>query len=484
MIRKNKILKFAASLKLKGEKTKPSKEDSFAPSKNISESDPLYQAFQKQKIELDFLREELKKANKETDIAKEKFHNLYDIAPTGYFTFTMDGEITSLNISGARLFGIDRNELISKNIIPFIAQDSRPVFKNFLKDVFAGNTKVTCEIMLSPNNNLPLFVLIEGVLNNYGEKCLATVIDITERKNIESQIIEKEKNTEQLYNFLRRITDNMPDLLWAKDLNNRYTFANKAMCEKLLNAKDTNEPVGRNDMYFANRERKAHPENPHWHTFGEICRDSESIVLGTGKTEHFEEYGNVKNGFLVLDVYKSPLHDDDKNIVGTVGAGRDVTKEKKIEKELLESEELYRKLVSTSPDAITMTDMEGNITFISPKTIELFGHNCDKDILGKHLTEWIAPENLEKGIDNFKYLIKTGEIKEREYVLRKKDGVLFYGEINASIIYAADKNPKGLIIITRDITDRKQVETALKERELKLKELNATKDKFFLHYCT
>ena len=480
MNRKDKVIKLATLLRrLKAENIFKKRENKLDIPKNIDEIKQLHREYLVQKIELDLLNNEILKTKNESETLNEKFHNIYDFAPTGYFTFTIDGEITSLNISGARLLGYEKNELINKNIQSFIGIESLPVFNNFLNEVFAGNDKISCELMLAPHNSLPVFVIVEGVLNKYGEKCLASVIDITDRKKAEGRIIEREKNTEQLYTLLRRITDNMPDMLWAKDLNNRYIFANKAMCEKLFNTMDTSEPVGRNDMFFANRERAAHPENPNWHTFGEICRDSEASVLASGKTEHFEEYGNVKNNFLYLDVYKSPLIDDHGNIVGSVGAGRDVTEVKEIEKKLHESEELYRKLVSTSPDAICMTDMDGNITFASPRSLELFGHKNDSEIIGHALINWVASEDKEKCITNLKYLISNGSPLDKEYLLVKKDATRFYGEISASVIRSADQKPKGLIIITRDITDRKQADIALKEREIQLKELNATKDKFF-----
>lgn len=479
MNRKDKVLKLAVPFKIKAENILQAKEIMLDFPRNNDEIGQLHREYLLQKKELEILKDEVVRAKKEAEIANDKFHNIYDFAPTGYFTFTIDGEITSLNISGARLLGNDRNDLLNKNIKNFIAEESRSILNNFLTNVFKVNSKISCELMLSPHNSLPVFVIIEGVLNKYGEKCLATVIDITDRKKAEGHIIERERNTERLYTLLRRITDNMPDMLWAKDLNNRYIFANKAMCEKLFNTKDTNEPIGRSDMFFAKRERSMHPENQNWHTFGEICRDSEEVVIKSGKTEHFEEFGNVQNQFLFLDVYKSPLFDEVGNIIGTVGAGRDVTKEKEIGKELLESEELYRKLVSTSPDAICMTNMEGFITFASPKAIDLFGYKNDNEIIGHPLISWIAPENRKKGIRNFKHLINNGFPLDKEYLLIKKDKTHFHGEINASVIRSADQKPKGLIIITRDITDRKQADIAIKEREVKLKELNATKDKFF-----
>ena len=73
------------------------------------------------------------------------------------------------------------------------------------------------------------------------------------------------------------------------DPDKRYLFANKAMCDQLLMASDTGEPVGRTDLFFATREREAHPENTAWHTFGELCQDTDAITLERDMACVFEE---------------------------------------------------------------------------------------------------------------------------------------------------------------------------------------------------
>jgi PAS domain-containing protein len=78
------------------------------------------------------------------------------------------------------------------------------------------------------------------------------------------------------------MADNVPDMIWAKDLEKRYLFANRAFCRQLLNAADTDEPLGKTDMFFAQRERDRHPDDPQWHTFGELCQDSDLITLEHG----------------------------------------------------------------------------------------------------------------------------------------------------------------------------------------------------------
>jgi hypothetical protein len=91
--------------------------------------------------------------------------------------------------------------------------------------------------------------------------------------------------------------DNVPDLIWAKDLDRRFLFTNKAVCEKLLLARDTEEPVGKDDMFFVKRARESHPDNTDWHTFGEVCTDSDAVVMSTQESQRFDEFGNEISQF-------------------------------------------------------------------------------------------------------------------------------------------------------------------------------------------
>jgi len=62
--------------------------------------------------------------------------------------------------------------------------------------------------------------------------------------------------------LLELLTQHLPDMLWIKDLNGIYIYVNQAICDGLLMAKDTNEPIGKGDVFFALREREAHKEKP------------------------------------------------------------------------------------------------------------------------------------------------------------------------------------------------------------------------------
>ena len=174
--------------------------------------------------------------------------------------------------------------------------------------------------------------------------------DITERREAEEALRRSEERFRELSSMLRMICDNVPDMIWAKNLDKKYIFANRAVCEGLLGARDVNEPLGKTDLYFAERERQRHADNPQWHTFGEICRDSDQITMESGSPCQFDEFGNVRGTFLFLDVRKAPLIDADGTMIGTVGSGRDVTDYKRMEDALREREERFRCLSLLTSD--------------------------------------------------------------------------------------------------------------------------------------
>ena len=122
-------------------------------------------------------------------------------------------------------------------------------------------------------------------------------------------------------------------------------FANRAFCRQLLNAADSDEPLGKTDMFFAQRERDSHPDDPQWHTFGELCQDSDLITLQHDGPSVFEEFGNLKGRLTYLDVHKAPFLDERGMVIGTVGSARDITERKQAEAELARHRQHLEELV-------------------------------------------------------------------------------------------------------------------------------------------
>lgn len=186
--------------------------------------------------------------------------------------------------------------------------------------------------------------------------------DITERKQAEFALQESEKRAQDLSTMLRLMCDNVPDMIWAKDMNRRFVFANKAICEQLLLATDTEEPIGRDDLFFAQRARNSHPDDREWHTFGELCQDSDAVTLALGKPAQFDEFGNVQGEFIYLDVHKAPFVNEKGEVIGVVGSARNVTKQKSVEEKL----RLAALVLENSSEALLVTDEQNRILDINP----------------------------------------------------------------------------------------------------------------------
>ena len=225
------------------------------------------------------------------------------------------------------------------------------------KGMPSGHVHITRELVVPVFNN-EVIVAVLGIANKdqeYREKDVDMVStlaklawDIVLRKRAESALRESEEKYRNLASLLRSMCDNVPDMIWAKDLQKRYVFANKALCRELLNSADTDEPLGKTDLFFALRERERHPDNPTWHTFGELCQDSDQITLDENGPRQFDEYGNVQGQFLFLDVRKAPFIDETGQTIGTVGSARDITAYKRadeaLHKSLAEKEVLLREV--------------------------------------------------------------------------------------------------------------------------------------------
>lgn len=197
-------------------------------------------------------------------------------------------------------------------------------------------------------------------------------------------------------NMLRLLADNLPDMLWAKDTQGRYLFANRAICNNLLMAKNTSEPIGKTDIFFAKRERESHADDPQWHTFGELCFDSDNITLREMKPMRFEEYGNVKGELLFLEVHKAPLFDAHGHLIGTVGSGRDITRQKQLETELSKANESMKALLDSSIEARFIFDRDGYCIDTNAMATDLSGYSRE-ELIGMHALDLI-PEDYKVAI--------------------------------------------------------------------------------------
>ena len=118
----------------------------------------------------------------------------------------------------------------------------------------------------------------------------------------------------------KAFAESTPDMYWVKDTEGKYIIANRSIRDRLL---FDDRPIGKLDVDMAKARKAAIGDKNH--TFGEVCGNSDLVVLQKKKPCRFVEYGKVSGKMLVLEVFKNVIRDEDGRIIGTLGIGRDIT---------------------------------------------------------------------------------------------------------------------------------------------------------------
>ncbi|MGE5400941.1 MAG: ATP-binding protein [Ignavibacteriales bacterium] len=148
------------------------------------------------------------------------------------------------------------------------------------------------------------------------------------------------------------------------------------------------------------------------------------------------------------------------------------------EEALKNSEKKYRTLFELSPDAITLTDLDGKILGCNPQTLLLHGFNSEEEVLGRSALDFIIPEEREFARRNLREVLEKGITRNTEYTLIRKDGSRFQAEISSALVYGMDGKPDMFTTVLRDITERKKAEKEIIEAKERAEKSDKLKSEF------
>jgi len=199
--------------------------------KSAAAAQRLLHELQVHQIELEMQNAELRQARDELEVALDNYTSLYDFAPAGYFTLAAVGTIRLVNLTGARLFGIERSRLVGQSFGRLVTAAQRPVFNSFLKEVFAGGNQQPIDIELSSKSQPCQVIRVRAERSPAGLDCRAVVLDITALKREEDKVRASEIRYRRLFEAAqdgvllldpgtRKITDVNP--LMTKMLGHRH----------------------------------------------------------------------------------------------------------------------------------------------------------------------------------------------------------------------------------------------------------------------
>jgi PAS domain S-box-containing protein len=179
----------AAELRRRAEGRLRSQKRDTAALRADADTQKLLHELQVHQIELEMQNVELQEARDKMEMLLERYTDLYDFAPVGYFSIDEQGLILEVNLTGAALLRVERSLLINRRLQQFVAPTSRPIFLAFLEKVFAGPGKQVCEASLLNKDGTPFWADFQaasaGSLRRERKWCRVAVSDITALKRAE-----------------------------------------------------------------------------------------------------------------------------------------------------------------------------------------------------------------------------------------------------------------------------------------------------------
>ncbi|MFC1907416.1 PAS domain S-box protein [Chloroflexota bacterium] len=132
---------------------------------------------------------------------------------------------------------------------------------------------------------------------------------------------------------------------------------------------------------------------------------------------------------------------------------------------LSESKAMLSNIMDSVADGIIVTDLNGAIIQVNQGILNMDGFHSKDEILGKNFLEFIAPGDHQMALDGIQSLLKGETIGTAEFTAVRTNSSEFPFEVSGALLKDASDNPTGVIVVMRDITERKQAEKVLKESE-------------------
>lgn len=305
-------------------------------------------------------------------------------------------------------------------------------------------------------------------------KTLAESFSAMTKKLIDSQnsIVASSKKVKDSEALLRTLTDTIPDLIWLKDTEGVYLLCNHRF-EDFFGAK-ADEIVGKTDYDFVDK------------TLADFFREKDTLTMSLGKPSVNEETVPFTNDghTEILETIKTPIYDDNGQLIGVLGIGRNITDRKDTEQKLNESKIRYELAINGSNDGIWDWNLLNNEVFFSKRWKDQVGY--DENELDNHFDSFQAIVHEDDKARLREYIEKylNGEIKQYdiEFRLRHKNQQYIWIRARGKVLRDSNGKPYRMAGSHSDITDRKLAEDELRKSKEKYRDLfENMNDAFVLH---
>jgi PAS domain S-box-containing protein len=274
--------------------------------------------------------------------------------------------------------------------------------------------------------------------------------DITERKRAEETV----RRSEAKY---RTLVENIPQKILMKSRDCRWVSVNENLARDFgIRPEDV---VGKVDYDLFP------------HELADKYHADDVRIMETGCTDEFDEEYMEGSEARIVHTIKTPVRDESGAVIGVLGVFWDVTERKRMEKDLLQSEERFRVAAQTTNDVVYEWDLKQSVQWFGGID-EMLGY--EQGEFSRTLDGWAAslhPEDLERTMAEVQAHLDGGIPYAAEYRVRRKNGDYRWWSARGAATRAPDGKPTRWIGSITDITEHKQAELAIRKFNEELEEL-------------
>jgi PAS domain S-box-containing protein len=399
---------------------------------------------------INMLKDEIadrKRAEEAVRANEVMLYNLFESSPNGIVITNAEGQIVMVNEQVEVMFGYVREELIGQPVDMLLPEGMRSkhirhrrdyVAKPALRPMGAG-----IELFGRRKDGaiFPVDVMLSPVETSEGTLVISAVRDITERKQSEAALRERDE-------LLRAAVTGAPIALLVVNRDGTIKLSLGKGLEPLWQMEDI---VGR-------------PIQEVYWDWPELLDKYQRALAGESFTSLAENAG------LVFEIHFAPLRSEEGEITGVASVATDITDRKRAEEALRQSETRFRTIFEEAEIGISIMDLQGRWLDSNPAVERMLGYT---NVELRRMSFWDVslPEQSKLDMRLLKELVSG---KRSHYTMEKlyrcKDGHLAWGHLTVSLVRDEAGEPEFAIALVEDVTERKQMEVELEELSRRLME--------------
>ena len=412
----------------------------------------LVSEFEVRQTELEAQNQELREAKRQLEAYRDRYVDLYDFAPLGYATLDEDGYVQEINLAGAKLLGLQRDALTGYALEDYVAKEDQKAFQDHVRKCAVDRCEATSELRLVAKGGQSIVVQLRSVpLEGPTEHtlCKMAITDITERRRMEEVI-------RQSGAFLHTVIDAIPDTMLVIGRDYRIFLANRAARE---------QAGGFDPAVCLTCHQLSHHRDVPCEGRNEPCPLRDVIATKAPMTVIHTHY-NAEGREIFVEVNAAPVLNEAGDVTHVIETCRDITAHKRAEDALQQEHNLLRTLIDHLPDSIYVKDAQGRFVAANLAAAHIMGATSPDNLLGKTDYDFYPQEQAAEYRADEDQLLQLGQplVNKNE---PHQDPAGNLRTVLTTKVPVRDSQGKvaGLVGISRDITERKEAEDALRREK-------------------